>query len=61
MKIVRLLVYEGPEKWLLHTLSQNVIKRVSHFGADKTITSIELGTMPDDIDVYLKGELPDGD
>jgi len=54
MKVLRLLVYEGPEEWVLDTLSRNEVQDRYCIDSDKSITSIIFGKLPDEIDLLVK-------
>jgi hypothetical protein len=49
MRVIRLLIYDGPEEWVLDTLDKNGVKGLRQVASDRSIRSIILGTMPDEL------------
>lgn len=56
MKVLRLLIYEGPEEWVMDTLNKSSVKGKHCLSNDRSITEITLGTIPDNISVLLSDE-----
>jgi hypothetical protein len=61
MKVYRLLIYEGSEKWIDTTFSHNAVKGIAEFGLGNFITSHIITENEAnkilDVDVEVKGEL----
>jgi hypothetical protein len=55
MRVIRLVVYEGTEKWITETISHS-IKGVKDCLPNGKITAITLGTVPDDLVIFLREE-----
>ena len=54
MRVLRLLIYEGSEYWIQDTFSRCQIQGKRIIGVNKTITSIFLGKLPDEIEMFIK-------
>jgi hypothetical protein len=59
MKVLRLLVYEGPEEWVQDTLNRS-IQGKREMGQDKSITAISIGTLPDNLNLLIQKEGEEG-
>lgn len=53
MKVIRVLIYEGSEAWIEKTNNRNSVVGVRNVPGGK-ITSFFLGTLPDEIDMFVK-------
>jgi hypothetical protein len=53
MKVIRLLVYEGPEDWLVYQREHDNVKGTHIVGTEKKITSVYLGSLPDELSIAL--------
>ena len=53
MKAIRLLVYEGPEDWIAYQREHDNVKGVHVIGPEKKITSVYLGSLPDELSIAL--------
>jgi hypothetical protein len=53
MRVIRLLVYEGPEEWIQYMQEHDSIKGKFSPEKGKTITSIILGAVPDELSMFL--------
>jgi len=53
MKVIRLLVYEGPEDWLVYQREHDNVKGTHIIGPEKKITSVYLGSLPDELSIAL--------
>jgi hypothetical protein len=53
MRVMRLLVYEGPDEWVQRVLGDS-IKGKKQFSEGRSIIAITMGTIPDDTDVLVK-------
>lgn len=53
MKIVRVLVYEGDEKWINETLGSSVGNGINYVGPERSITSVVV--RPEDTEVNAQG------
>ena len=56
MRIIKLLVYEGEVEWIKQTLARSINGR-KDVGSDRSITSILLGTFPDDLEMYIRDNI----
>jgi hypothetical protein len=53
MKVIRLLVYEGPENWISYQRGHDSVKGTHVVGPEKKITSVYLGSHPDELSIAL--------
>ena len=53
MRVIRLLVYEGPEDWIRYMQVHDSVKGKFSPEEGKSITSIILGTVPDELSMFL--------
>jgi len=60
MKAIRLLVYEGPDDWIEYQRVHDNVKGTHVISPEKKITSVYLGSLPDELSIALalitKGE-----
>lgn len=60
MRVVRLLVYNGPEEWVINTIKKSISGEKEIYGSHgdvATITAITLGTFPDDLQMLINKEV----
>ncbi len=53
MKVIRLLVYEGPKDWIAYQREHDGVKGTHIAGPEKKITSVYLGSLPDELSIAL--------
>ena len=64
MKVIRLLVYEGPYDWIAYHREHDNVKGTHIVGPEKKITSVYLGSLPDELSIALasiNAILPEGE
>jgi hypothetical protein len=61
MRVIRLLIYEGDEEWIAKTNAQNFVKGERIIGTNRKITSVILGSVPDELSMFLKNNTEDGE
>jgi len=54
MKVVRILIYEGSERWVMDTLSKSLPDGIKDIARGNLIKVATLGTMSDPVDVIFK-------
>lgn len=59
MRVVRLLVYEGEESQVMDTLDKSIAGKKILPGM--SITAITLGTVPDDLRIFMDNESEKGE
>lgn len=57
LKVVRLLVYEGEERWVKETLAKSLPDGVKSVFGINQIKVITLGSLPNHADLLLPGEI----
>jgi hypothetical protein len=63
MRVIRLLIYEGDERWVRETLDKSIKGRKDLDGTTRggnSITAVTLGTFPDDLDLAVKEIIANG-
>uniref|UniRef100_A0A6M3KSS8 Uncharacterized protein n=1 Tax=viral metagenome TaxID=1070528 RepID=A0A6M3KSS8_9ZZZZ len=55
MRVLRLLVYEGPEDWVNNTVAKS-IQGEKNISTGTMITAITLGALPDALSLFVKDE-----
>ena len=60
MRVIRLLVYEGDEEWVLKTVASSIqgTKEILQKSVPRRITAITLGTVPDGLDLLIRQNEP---
>jgi hypothetical protein len=53
MRVIRLIIYDGPEDRAMETVEKS-IQGIKDVGKGLKITGITLGTMPDELIYYFK-------
>ncbi len=53
MKLVRILIYEGDEKWIARQRVHSLPDGKKEFTKDRSISVVTLGTLPDSFDLLL--------
>lgn len=58
MRVVRLIIYDGPADWIHNILLKSLPDGVRYISTFATITSVTLGTLP--LDVSLLAKIAEG-
>jgi hypothetical protein len=57
MRVIRLVVYEGSEEWIERTLAKSIKGKCQAINPTiGKITAITLGSIPDDLEIFIKEE-----